>query len=187
MSRAVVGEHDRMIAAMIMSGKVSAVDLNAGKVRMVGQDGWVSPWVKWHGQAAGKARHWRAPSVGEGGTLFNPSGVPGAGTFVPGLFSAAGPAPDNRDHVEVWEFDDGGRIVYDWNAKTYDINLPTGTVTIKVAGSTVTVADTGITLEAPTIKLVGPTEIDGTLHVTGAVTGASTIIDATGNSNNHKH
>jgi phage baseplate assembly protein V len=175
-----------MIAAMVMPGKVVAAD-GAGRVRMEGRDGWVSPWVKWHSQAAGKARHWREPSVGEGGTLFNPSGVPGAGTFVPGLFSDAGTAPDDRDHVDVWEFDDGGRIVYDWKAKTYDITLPTGTVTIKVAGSTVTVADAGITLQAPAIKLVGPTEIDGPLHVTGAVIGDSTIMDAGGNSNHHSH
>ena len=42
------------------------------------------------------------PSMGEQGTLLSPSGDVSQGTFVPGLFGDAGPAPDNRDHVERW-------------------------------------------------------------------------------------
>lgn len=190
----VAGEHDRMIAAMIMIGKVCAVDLKAGAVRVQSSDGWVSPWVRWHGQAAGKARHWRAPSMDEQGTLLNASGVPSLGRFIPGLFSEAGAAPDDRDHVEVWSFDDGGSLVYDWQAKSYAITLPTGTVTIKVGSSTVTVTDDTVsvdtstfTVNASAINLVGAVEIEGPLHVTGNVLGDGTIIDTGGNTPNHKH
>ena len=186
MSRVAVGEHDRMIAAMLKTGHVVAVDLVAGKVRIQSLD-WVSPWVRWHGVAAGKARHWRAPSIGEQGTLFSPSGEPSAGRFIGGVFGDAGSAPDNRDHVEVWSFDDGGSLVYDWQAKTYDINLPTGTVTIKVGASTATVTDNAVEVKSAAIKLVGAVEIDGALHVTGDVTSDATIMDAGGNSNHHTH
>ena len=75
MSRGVTGEHDRMLAAMIIPGKVVDVDLQNAKVRIESR-GWVSPWVRWHSQGAGKARHWRAPSMNEQGSLECPSGVP---------------------------------------------------------------------------------------------------------------
>lgn len=186
MSGAVLGEHDRMIAAMIKTGKVVAVDLTAGKVRIQSLD-WVSPWVRWHGMGAGKARHWRAPSIGEQGTLFSPSGVPSAGRFMAGVFGEAGVAPDNRDHVEVWSFDDGGTLVYDWEAKTYDITLPTGTVTIKVGPSNFVLTDSSATVESPAIKLVGNTHIEGALHVTGNIDSDGAVIDKGGNTPNHKH
>lgn len=186
MSRAALGEHDRMIAAMVKTGHVVAVDLIAGKVRIQSLD-WVSPWVRWHGVAAGKARHWRAPSIGEQGTLFSPSGEPSAGRFMGGVFGDAGPAPDDRDHVEVWSFDDGGSLVYDWQAKTYDITLPTGTVTIKVSGSAVVVTDDAINVKSGVIKLEGEAELVGSLRVTGDIFATGKIIDAGGNTPNHKH
>ncbi|EGI00044.1 baseplate assembly protein V, partial [Pseudomonas amygdali pv. lachrymans str. M302278] len=54
-----------------------------------------------------QARHWRAPTLGEQGTLLSASGDVSQGTFIPGLYGNAGAQPDNRDHVEVWRFDDG--------------------------------------------------------------------------------
>jgi phage baseplate assembly protein V len=191
-----------MIAAMLMPCSVVGVDLVAGKVR-VSNGEWTSAWVRWHSLAAGKARHWRSPSLGEQGVLFNPSGLAGIGTFVPGLYGNAGGPPDNRDHVEVWRFDDGGSLVYDWEAKSYTITLPTGTVTIKVGSAEVVVTDNAVTakvggtevaltpgsatVKAAAIKLVGAVAIDGPLHVTQNITSDASIIDATGNSNHHSH
>ena len=192
------GEHDRMIAAMIMPCVVVGVDLMAPAVRVKSGD-WVSAWVRWHSQAAGKARHWRAPSLGEQGILFNPSGQAGMGTFVPGLYGAAGAPPDNRDHVEVWRFDDGGSLVYDWEAKSYSITVPTGTVTITVGATEAVVTDNAVTVTTTNIKLIADVAIEGSLSVTkdlavqGAlhavkdITSAGKIIDAGGNSANHKH
>lgn len=202
MNRGVSGEHDRMLSNMIMPGFVVGVDLVAGKVRIQSRD-WVSPWVRWHAQAAGKARHWRAPSMGERGTLINPSGVPSLGRFIPGLYSDDGPQPDNRDHVEVWRFDDGGSLVYDWEAKTYNVTVPTGTVTIQVGQSTAVVTDneivstvggssTSVTpnavqVTATNIGLNGETVINGGLHVTKGISSDGSIMDAGGNSNHHAH
>ena len=195
-------EHDRMIAAMLMPCVVVGVDLAAPAVR-VSNGEWTSAWVRWHSLAAGKARHWRAPTLGEQGVLFNPSGQTGMGTFIAGLYGNAGAQPDNRDHVEVWRFDDGGSLVYDWEAKTYTITLPTGTVTIQVGSSVVAVTDNAVsakvggteatltpdslTVKTAAIKLVAAVEIDGTLHVTQNVTSDASIIDVTGNSNHHSH
>jgi phage baseplate assembly protein V len=125
------------------------------------------------------------------------------GTFIPGLYGNAGAPPDNRDHVEVWRFDDGGSLVYDWEALTYTITLPSGTVTIKVGSTVVVVTDNAVTakvsgtevaltpssatVKSAAIKLVGAVAIDGPLHVTQNITGDASIIDATGNSNHHTH
>lgn len=192
------GEHDRMIAAMIMPCVVVGVDLMAPAVRVKSGD-WVSAWVRWHSQAAGKARHWRAPSLGEQGILFNPSGQAGMGTFVPGLYGSAGAAPDNRDHVEVWRFDDGGSLVYDWEAKSYTITVPSGTVSIKVGETEAVVTDNAVTVTTANVKLIADVAIEGSLSVTkdvsvkGAlhavkdITSAGKILDTGGNSANHKH
>ncbi|MNJ35474.1 Phage-related baseplate assembly protein [compost metagenome] len=186
--------HDRMLAGLIIPCRVVAVDLAAAKVRVSDGAGWTSAWLRWHSQAAGKARHWRAPSLGEQGALISPSGEPAQGTFVPGLYGNAGAQPDNRDHVEVWRFDDGGSLVYDWQANTYTIELPSGTVSIKV-GSTEAVltadaitAKSGVaTVEAASITLTGQVQINGPLSVTGDIFGAGKIIDTGGNTPNHKH
>lgn len=185
-------EHDRMIAAMIMPCVVVAVDLAAARVRVQSGD-WVSAWVRWHSVAAGKARHWRVPSLREQGVLFSPSGVAAAGTFVPGLYGNAGAPPDNRDHVEVWRFDDGGSLVYDWQASSYTIDLPAGTATIKVGGSVFELTPGSARLVAGQINLVGAVTIDGptvvnsTLHAVGNITSDAAIIDVAGNSNHHSH
>ena len=187
-------EHDRMIAGLIIPCRVVAVDLAAAMVRVSDGGDWTSAWVRWHSQAAGKARHWRAPSLGEQGVLFSPSGNPAQGTFVPGLYGNAGSQPDNRDHVEVWRFDDGGSLLYDWEAKRYQITLPSGTVEIKVGATVATLTDDAITavttsanIQAASITLEGQVQINGPLTVTGDINGGGRIIDTAGNTANHKH
>jgi phage baseplate assembly protein V len=183
-----------MLAGLIIPCRVVAVDLAAAKVRVSDGAGWTSAWVRWHSQAAGKARHWRAPSLGEQGALISPSGEPAQGTFVPGLYGNAGAQPDNRDHVEVWRFDDGGSLVYDWQANTYTIELPSGTVSIKVGSTEAVLTDDAITassgaatVEAANITLTGQVQINGPLSVTGDIFSAGKIIDTGGNTANHKH
>ncbi|RWU18107.1 phage baseplate assembly protein V [Pseudomonas alkylphenolica] len=179
--------HDRMLAALIIPCRVVAVDLAAAMVRVSDGAGWTSAWVRWHSQAAGKARHWRAPGLEEQGALISPSGEPAQGTFVPGLYGNAGAQPDNRDHVEVWRFDDGGSLVYDWQANSYTIELPSGTAMVRVGGSSLVVTDSSITAQATSIALVGNVLVDGPLHVTGDINGDGKVIDKGGNTPNHKH
>ncbi|UWS68421.1 phage baseplate assembly protein V [Pseudomonas mosselii] len=186
--------HDRMLASMVIPCRVVAVDLAAAMVRVSDGTGWTSAWVRWHSLAAGKARHWRAPSLDEQGALISPSGEPAQGTFVPGLYGNAGAQPDNRGHVEVWRFDDGGSLIYDWQAKSYTIELPSGTVTVKVGASQAVLTDdaiaaqsSSITAQAETITLTGAVMINGPLTVTGDINGGGRIIDTAGNTANHKH
>ena len=185
-------QHDRMIASTVMPCVVVAVDLSTAMVRVQSGD-WTSAWVRWHSQAAGKARHWRVPSLGEQGALISPSGEPAMGTFIAGLYGNAGAQPDNRDHVEVWRFDDGGSLVYDWAAHSYTIDLPAGNVTIKVGDSVLEMTPSSTRLVSGEINLVGTVTIDGatqinsTLNTTGDINSAGKVIDAGGNTPNHKH
>ena len=190
----VSAQHDRMLAGVVKDCYVVAVDLSASPpVCRVSDGEWVSGWVRWHSVAAGKARHWRAPSLNEQGTLISASGDVAQGTFIPGLYGNGGPPPDNRDHVEVWRFDDGGSLVYDWQAKSYTISLPSGTVTIKVGATQAEVTDNAVTVKSSTINLEaavnikGPVNIDGPLHATQDIRSDGAIIDTTGNTPNHKH
>lgn len=178
---------DRMLSCLVIPCRVVAVDLAAAMVRVSDGGDWTSAWVRWHSQAAGKARHWRAPSLGEQGALISPSGEPAQGTFIPGLYGNAGAQPDNRDHVEVWRFDDGGSLVYDWKAHSYSITLPTGTVAVKVGGSELTATDNAVDVKSGAITLTGQVVINGPLRVTGDILGGGRIIDTLGNTPNHKH
>ncbi|MEE1992084.1 phage baseplate assembly protein V [Pseudomonas syringae pv. syringae] len=190
-----LAEHDRMLAGVVKDCYVVALDLAASPpVCRVSDGNWVSAWVRWHSVAAGKARHWRAPSMNEQGTLISASGDVSQGTFIPGLYGNAGAQPDNRDHVEVWRFDDGGSLIYDWQANTYTIDLPSGTVTVTVGASSAVVTDDSIsatsgtiTAKAATITLDGNVTISGTLAVVGDIRGGGQIIDTGGNTANHKH
>lgn len=190
----VAAQHDRMLAGLVKDCYVVAVDLAASPPACRVSDGeWVSGWVRWHSIAAGKARHWRAPSINEQGTLISASGDVSQGTFIPGLYGNGGAPPDNRDHVEVWRYPDGGSLIYDWEAKSYSINLPSGTVSIKVGSTRAEITDNTVTVKSGTIDLEatvnikGPVYIDGALHVTQDVTSDGAILDTTGNSNHHKH
>ncbi|MFT0517054.1 phage baseplate assembly protein V [Pseudomonas faucium] len=179
--------HDRMLACLVIPCRVVAVDLAAARVRVSDGSGWTSAWLRWHAQAAGQARHWRAPSVGEQGVLLSPSGEPAQGSFIAGLYGNAGGAADNRGHVEVWRFADGGSLSYDWQASHYAIQLPGGNATIQVGASTVQVSDGAISLQAAAISLTGKVTVDGPLQVSGDINGAGRIIDTAGNTANHKH
>lgn len=182
----VSAEHDRRLAALILPCVVVAVDLAAARVRVQSGD-WTSAWVRWHDQAAGQARHWRAPSIGEQGALISPSGVLAMGTFIPGLFGDAGAPADDRDHVQTWRFADGGTLVYDWAAHSYSISLPSGTVNVQVGSAKVTVSDSAVSVQAGQISLKGAVSIQGNLAVQGNVSSTGSVMDTTGNSNHHTH
>lgn len=194
MSGYVSAQHDRMLAGLVKDCYVVAVDLAASPpVCRVSDGEWVSGWVRWHSIAAGKARHWRAPSLNEQGTLISASGEVAQGTFIPGLYGNGGAPPDNRDHVEVWRFDDGGSLVYDWQTSSYTVSVPSGTVTIKVGSTLAEVTDNAIAVKSGTIDLEGvvnikgQVNIDGPLHATQSITSDADILAAGQSDNHHKH
>ena len=139
-----LSELDRMLSCLLIPGVVSAVDAGSARVR-IEADGWVSGWVPWLAQAAGQARHWRLPSVGEQALLLNPSGEPDNGFALVGFYTEA-LGHDGRADVVAWQMPDGGKIEYDFAAGAVLIE-GCKTVTVNAAES-VTVKTTTITLDA---------------------------------------
>ncbi|AMC35434.1 phage baseplate assembly protein V [Janthinobacterium sp. B9-8] len=142
-----ISELDRMLSGLLIPGVVSAVDAGKARVR-IASDGWVSSWIPWLGLAAGKARHWRLPSVGEQALMLNPSGEPDNGFALVGFYTDA-LGHDGRANVVAWQMPDGCKIEYDFTAGAALIN-GCKAVTVNAAES-VTVKATTITLDADNV------------------------------------
>ena len=163
-----IGEHDRMIAAMLQAGTIEIVDHSAARARVrIGN--WVSAYLPWHVPAAGAVRIWRAPSVGEQCLLISPSGMPEAGFILPGFYTTTHGQADNRDHVTVIRMPDGAQMLYDWQAGAL---LVEGTQSVTVKNATTVLIDSGgpVTVKAPSVTLDAPeTTVTGNLTIGGAL------------------
>lgn len=139
-----LSEIDRQVSSLIMAGNVAAVQMKPPRVR-VESDGWTSDWVPWFAFAAGKARHWRPPSIGEQAVLLNPSGDPAQGFALVGYYTDSFDG-DGRPDVVGWLMPDGAVMEYDHAAGAM---LVDGVKTVMVkAAESVTVKTTQITLDA---------------------------------------
>lgn len=144
-------EADRMIANTVMAGTVAAVDPGAGMVK-VESDGWTTDWMPWMSVAAGQARHWRVPSVGEQAVILSPSGDPEQGFALCGFYTDA-LGRDGRPNVVAWLMPDGATMEYDYTSSTLSVD-GTQTITITNAGD-VTVKATKVTIDAPNTECTG--------------------------------
>jgi phage baseplate assembly protein V len=142
-------ELDRQLSGLIILGSVVAVQMKPPRVR-IESDGWLSPWVMWNAVAAGHARHWRHPSVGEQAVLLNPSGDPAQGVAIIGFYTAEFDG-DGRQDVIGWLMPDGAVMEYDHAAGAL---LAGGMKTVVVmAAESVTVKSTTITLDADDVMV----------------------------------
>ncbi len=158
-----MSEVDRQLSGMILPGVVAAVDAGNARVR-VESDGWVSGWLPWQAQAAGAARHWRVPSVGEQVVLLCPSGDPAQGFALTGFYTT-GHGHDSRPDVVAWQMPDGGRIEYDFASGAVLVD-GCKTVTVDAADS-ITVKSASVTIDAPETTITGNVTIGGALSQGG--------------------
>ncbi|MGC0151886.1 phage baseplate assembly protein V [Chromobacterium vaccinii] len=162
-----LSELDRQMSNLLMPGSVCAVQLKPARVR-IEADGWASDWVPWLALAAGKARHWRAPSVGEQAVLLNPSGDPAQGFALVGFYTDAFPG-DGRADVVGWLMPDGAVLEYDHAAGSLLVN-GTKTVTLKNADTVAIESGGAVTVKAASIKLDTPeAEVTGNLKIGGGL------------------
>lgn len=154
-----LSELDRQLSGLVIPGNVAAVDVAAARVR-IESDGWTSNWVPWCAFAAGKARHWRAPSVGEQALLLSPSGEPDNGFALVGFYTD-GFGHDGRANVVAWLMPDGCKIEYDFAAGAVLVD-GCKTVTVNAAVS-VMVKATKVTLDTPEAEITGNLKIGGAL------------------------
>ncbi|MCG8991816.1 phage baseplate assembly protein V [Laribacter hongkongensis] len=158
-----LSEVDRQLSGMILPGSVAAVDAGNARVR-VESDGWVSVWLPWQAQAAGAARHWRVPSVGEQVVLLCPSGDPAQGFALTGFYTTDH-GYDSRPDVVAWQMPDGGKIEYDFASGAVLVD-GCKTVTVNAADS-ITVKSASVTIDAPETTITGNVTIGGALSQGG--------------------
>ncbi|WP_199104157.1 phage baseplate assembly protein V [Aquitalea sp. ASV11] len=139
-----LSELDRQLASLIIPGSVSAVQLKPPRVRVQSGE-WESDWQPWLAVAAGQARHWRAPSIGEQAVLINPSGDPAQGFALVGFYTDQFDG-DGRADVIGWHMPDGAVLEYNHASGSL---LVDGVSSVQVqAAQQVTVRSTRITLDA---------------------------------------
>jgi phage baseplate assembly protein V len=169
-----IAELDRRLAAMQRVGTIEAVDYgdpNATppqaprcRVRVSSEDGaddWISGWLPWRSQSAGKVRHWNPPAAGEQAMIKSPSGEVAGGFVEAGFYTDAhGQAPDNRPNVVVWDMGDGCRIEYDADASSLlakgmktAIIQATGDITAQTDGNVSVQAKGTLDLQAASINI----------------------------------
>lgn len=132
----------RRLANVIRAGVVAEVDLGRYRVRVrydvdeAGAPVLTAP-IPWLVQRAGPDRAWWAPEVGEQVVLLAPSGELTQAYALPGLYSAAHPAPSADPDKCVDRHSDGATFEYDRAAHRYTIRLPAGSRVMVQAGSIV--------------------------------------------------
>lgn len=122
-----MGDMQRRIANLFRVGKISAVDLGSGRVKVQFQ-GVTSAWLPWMTSRAGAVKDWNPPSVGEQVCVCSPSGELEAGFVMPGAINYdANPAPSNAANVSRIDLPAGGSYI-----------ITVGGMTLTLAGGKLT-------------------------------------------------
>lgn len=147
----------RMIENLIRLGQIEEIDLS-GKCCRVRTGQLLTNWLPWITQRAGTTRTWSPPTIGEQVMVFSPSGEPGAGIVLTGLFSTANPAPSESEDEHITDYPDGARISY--NHVTHALSA-TGIQTALVQASA------QVTIDCPDVKFTGDITVDGDAVIGG--------------------
>jgi len=147
-----LSELDRQLSGLIMPGFICAVQHSPPRVRLE-SDGWQSAWLPWYAFAAGEARHWRPPSLGEQAVLLAPSGDPAAGFVLAGFYTQQYPG-DGRETVTGWLMPDGAVWEHDHASSQTVLRVPpAGGITLECGPSRLVIDASGIRATAPRIDL----------------------------------
>lgn len=141
------GEHERLLANLVMLGRVSELDEANARVR-VEADGLVTDWLPWTSPRAGPGvREWSMPEVGEQVVMLSPCGDPAQGVVIGSVFQESFGAPANLKTTHRVEYADGTFTQYDRAAKAMRTEVNSaGSVVLKIGGSEITMTNTKITL-----------------------------------------
>ena len=167
-------------STLIRLGTVHSVDLAAARCVVLladadeddGGEEVTTPPIRWLCGRAGATRVWSPPTVGEQVVLFTPDGQIGAAFALCGLVQDVFP-PAGSDAVELIEFADGARILYDAQGHALTAQLPDGATANVIASG-------GITL-------TGDVTINGDVMVTGKVTATDDVVAGGISLKTHRH
>lgn len=153
-------DYSRRLDNLIRLGAIAAVD-HARALCRVQSGGLLTDWLPWAERRAGTTRTWNPPTVGEQVLLLCPSGEPGAGIVLTGIYTAAHDQPSASAAEHVTEYPDGARITY--NHATSALTV-TGIKTARVEASE------HVTVDCPESTITGNVLIKGTLTVQDLLT-----------------
>jgi len=134
----------------------------------------VSDWLNWSARSDSEVNDWSMPAVGAAVMVLSPGGETDSGLVFPAGYSNDRLPPATVPGQHVTQYSDGATVMYDAQTHAMAVTLPDG--------GKVTVTATG------GLRLVGDTEIDGNLDVTGDVkdkTGSMQAMRDTHNLHDH--
>ncbi len=150
-------EVDRRVSNVVRIGTVNAVDLPNAQARVQLDEAWITDYLPWAEIAGDAVKTWAPPSVGDQVVVLSPSGDPGCGLILRGIFSAAQPAPSNVATLTILgKWKDGALDQYDAATKTRTVSIPAGGHLIaQVGASTQLLVDDGtVTIKAGSAQIV---------------------------------
>ena len=176
-------------------GEISAVDYPACRVRvrLDDRDGVESYWLHVpQRNTQGTQRRPLMPELGEQvAVLLDADGV--GGVYLGGIYSTAEPPPVVDEDTDYVRFSDGTVSTYDRAAGVMTLDC-VGALLVKCgrnitveAGGPVVVNAPSAVLNIPNVDLKGNLNVTGDLLVDGNIDATGKIMDAGGNSANHKH
>lgn len=176
-------------------GEISAVDYLTCRVRvrLDDRDGVESYWLHVpQRNTQGTQRRPLMPELGEQvAVLLDADGV--SGVYLGGIYSTVEPPPVVDEDTDYVRFSDGTVSTYDRAAGIMTLDC-VGALLVKCgrnitveAGGPVVVNAPLATLNIPNVDLNGNLKVTGDLLVDGNVDATGKIMDAGGNSANHRH
>lgn len=164
----------RLVENLIRVGTVAAVDHAAARCRVASGE-LVTEWLPWLEHRAGNTLTWDPPTIGEQVIILSPSGEPGGGIVLTGIFCTAHPAPSASASEHVIAYPDGARIAY---------NHTSGALTATGIQTATIQAAVSVTLDTPETHITGNVQVDGTLTVDDLLTYGNGIAGTGGANNN---
>lgn len=143
----------RRLDNLIRLGTIAEVDHASARCR-VKTGGLLTTWLPWMAHRAGNTLTWDPPTIGEQVIVFSPSGEPGAGLVLTGIYTTAHDQPSNSadDHLTQWP--DGARVRYDHSTHDCLLDVPEGgKITLRCGASRIEIDNDGVRTIAPRIDL----------------------------------
>ena len=165
-----IAELSRRLENLIRIGTIAEVD-HANALCRVESGGLLTDWLPWLAQRAGGTRTWSPPTVSEQVMIFSPSGEPGGGIVLTGIYRDTHPAPSAIATEHVMEFPDGARIVYDHAI---------GDLTVSGIQTATIQAAQLVTIDCPATHITGTLEVDQLITSHAGVTNDGGVIQSDG-------
>ncbi|WP_411387078.1 phage baseplate assembly protein V [Pseudomonas sp. MPB03] len=170
-------------------GEVSAIDYLSCRirVRLDDRDGLQTYWLNIpQRNTQGTKRRPLMPELGEQvAVLLDADGVDGV--YLGGIYSTAEPPPVADEDTDFVRFSDGTVSMYDRKAGVMGLEC-VGALIVKCGRNITVEASEPLVVKAPSATLdILQVTLNGDLQVNGGIEATGTVMDMSGNSNNHKH